>query len=306
MLTARRAKQSNKLLFLYLHSSSSSNDFLSNVLCSTEVSAFLNQNFVLYAGSMKNSEAYKVASQLRAQSFPYCALLSIQSEIRAALLWSSNATSLPSMTPEAFIAILFDKLEHFDNQQLERDRVLSEAQQRRLEREIQDQEYQEALRRDQEQQQIEMFRKIEEQRQREELESVRKRAENKAERRRREVEHERNLREQKRQQLTAEPLGTNVVNVSIRLPNGSKTQRKFKDSEPLQKVFDFVDCQEMPSANDEEEDEFGPRQVKQFHLVSNFPRKVHTDRSQTLANLKLGKNIALIVEEIIAYDHEKS
>jgi hypothetical protein len=82
-----------------------------------------------------------------------------------------------------------------------------------------------------------------------------------------------------------------VVNVSLRLPTGAKCVRRFRDTEPLAHVRLYVQSlPEMESVRD------------QFKLLSNFPRKEHSEPQATLASLKLGKQIQLIVESISAED----
>jgi hypothetical protein len=92
--------------------------------------------------------------------------------------------------------------------------------------------------------------------------------------------------------LPAEPAagGEGVVTVSLRLPKGSKAARRFKDSQPLQHVRSWVQTMEEVSAG------VPAGQQPRFKLLSNFPRKVHSDDQQTLADLKLGKQILLLVE----------
>ena len=73
-----------------------------------------------------------------------------------------------------------------------------------------------------------------------------------------------------------------VVDMQLRMPDGSKLQRKFLRSNTLGDIFNFVKKQKS-----------GLSQVK---LVSTFPKKVYEDGSLTLDAAKFGKREALIVD----------
>lgn len=81
------------------------------------------------------------------------------------------------------------------------------------------------------------------------------------------------------------PTDEGVVNISFRLPNAKKVARRFLDSQPLSLVQRYLQSLEDMEA-------LGTR----YRILSNFPRKVHEDPQATIASMKLGKNIQLIVE----------
>mmetsp|Transcript_10376 Transcript_10376/g.36143 ORF Transcript_10376/g.36143 Transcript_10376/m.36143 type:complete len:144 (+) Transcript_10376:1553-1984(+) len=55
--------------------------------------------------------------------------------------------------------------------------------------------------------------------------------------------------------------GPGVALVAVRLPDGTRRQRRFRDSEPVRRVYDFVDSLEGLDMN-------------AYQLQSNYPRKV--------------------------------
>lgn len=89
--------------------------------------------------------------------------------------------------------------------------------------------------------------------------------------------------------LPAEPPAGDdgVVLVSFRLPSGGKLQRRFRDQEPLAHVRTHIRSLEGMEAH-----------ARRFRILSNFPRKVHSDDEATLASLKLGKQILFVVEAV--------
>ena len=69
--------------------------------------------------------------------------------------------------------------------------------------------------------------------------------------------------------------------------------RRFNESEKMKVVFDFIECQNISVKDENEED----GEIDDYSVLSNFPRKYHNDPNQSIAELKLGKQILLIVQE---------
>ena len=76
------AFQTSKFLLVYIHSPmhEDTDRFCRQVLCTQNVSRFLDENFVTWAGRVWDPEAYGLSTQLRASSYPFMALLICQSE----------------------------------------------------------------------------------------------------------------------------------------------------------------------------------------------------------------------------------
>mmetsp|Transcript_1695 Transcript_1695/g.3247 ORF Transcript_1695/g.3247 Transcript_1695/m.3247 type:complete len:370 (-) Transcript_1695:180-1289(-) len=105
---------------------------------------------------------------------------------------------------------------------------------------------------------------------------------------RQEAELEEQRREEQRraveQALVAEPPeGPEASLLVIRLPDGSRVQRRFPGNGPLQHVDDFLRSKGL--------------QVNQYQLVSTFPRQTYTDSSLSLQALGLHPKAMLIVEK---------
>lgn len=84
----QRSRNSFKLLFVYLHSPEHPDtpSFCQRTLCSEAFSAFVNQNFVCWGGSIRASEGFKMSNSLKASRFPFCALVMAATNQRIALL----------------------------------------------------------------------------------------------------------------------------------------------------------------------------------------------------------------------------
>jgi len=75
-------------------------------------------------------------------------------------------------------------------------------------------------------------------------------------------------------------------NIVIRLFDGSRIQRRFRKKDTLQNIYDF--CDSRWPENQEE---------KRYVLVSNFPRKVFSDKSTTVEQAQLFPQASLFMEE---------
>eukprot|EP00798_Chlamydomonas_sp_ICE-L_P022912 gene22912-30091_t len=88
----------------------------------------------------------------------------------------------------------------------------------------------------------------------------------------------------KAKSLSAEPASTEA---DVRMPDGSRQSRRFKKSEPLQSVFDYIDLQMKGEP-------FSPRT---YSLVNSYPRKVFADGSPgSLADAGISTDTALFLE----------
>jgi len=70
----------------------------------------------------------------------------------------------------------------------------------------------------------------------------------------------------------------------IRLTDGSRLQRRFKKTDKIQDIFNFVDASHIDLDGG-------------YDLVSNFPRKVFVDRSITLDQAGLYPHASIFVQE---------
>lgn len=84
----QRSRNEFKLLFVYLHSPDHQDTplFCERTLCSEVLSAFVNENFVSWGGSIRASEGFKMSNSLKASRYPFCAVVMAATNQRIALL----------------------------------------------------------------------------------------------------------------------------------------------------------------------------------------------------------------------------
>ncbi|KAL3702131.1 hypothetical protein R1sor_020153 [Riccia sorocarpa] len=265
MEALRRAEQQFKFLFVYLHAPDHANtpSFCENTLCSSVVSEFVNENFVVWGGDVRASEGFQMSNRLKASTFPFCAVVTASSNQRIALLQQiegpKSATDL--------LAILQRVVEE-QGAVLVAARVEEEERQlnRRL-REEQDAAYQAALQADQERERRRQEEAERAAREAEEAERKKREEEEALARAAREAAEKAAVLERRRQEkansLGAEPAkGPDVTQVLVRLPNGERKERRFYATDVVRKVYDYVDS-------------LGSFDAVSYSLVSNFPRTVY-------------------------------
>jgi len=81
-----------------------------------------------------------------------------------------------------------------------------------------------------------------------------------------------------------------VTVVAVRLPDGSKIQRKFLASQSLRDLKAYVDLQLM------QDKEFKPDMLDKYKIASAFPKKIIEDFTQTFAEADLVPSVLLHVE----------
>ena len=81
----RQAHRESKFLIIYLHSPLHENTerFCQQVLCKREVAEYCDNNVVTWAGSVWNTESYRLSHQLRVATYPFVAMLMCRSESEA-------------------------------------------------------------------------------------------------------------------------------------------------------------------------------------------------------------------------------
>lgn len=92
--------------------------------------------------------------------------------------------------------------------------------------------------------------------------------------------------ERKKKSLPSEPSGEEAgFNVIIRMPDGSRLSRRFRPSDPLQAVFDFLDIT------------VSGIKPRSYNLATSYPRKVLTDgTSSTMEETGLKVDTVLMFE----------
>ncbi|XP_023742389.1 plant UBX domain-containing protein 10 [Lactuca sativa] len=285
----QRSRREFKLMFVYLHSPDhpDTTSFCEETLCSEVLSAFINENFVAWGGSIRASEGFKMSNSLKASRFPFCAVVMAATNQRIALLQQVEGPK----SPEEMLTMLQRVLEE-SSPVLIAARLDAEERRNTIRlREEQDAAYQAALEADQarERQKKEEEERVarevaEAERREKEEEKARERAACEAAEREAELVK---LREAKGLALGAEPeKGPDVTQVLVRLPNGERKGRRFHCSAKVQCLYDFID-----SCSDSLE-------IGNYSLATNFPRVLYGPEklSLTLKEAGLHPQVSLYVE----------
>lgn len=272
--------------------------FVRETLLSPDVEAFINNpqnNIILWAGSVQDSEAYQVSSALNCTKFPFASLIAHTPQDSSTSM-STIARISGLLPPSAFIARLQTAI---TQQKPALDRVRAtraEQQASRNLRQEQNTAYERSLAQDRERA-----------RQRKEADAARLRAEQEqvakeeaAERERQKIEEWKRWRAQ---QIPPEP-GADVKEISrisIRLPSGDRIVRKFASNTRLEDLYAYVECHELVQGGATAAPATKPHGYEhhyQFNLVSPMPRMVYDlDSGGTLGN-RIGRSGNLIVESM--------
>ena len=283
----RFAQSETKLLFVYLHSPShpESELFCAQVIASREVTEYVNQRFVAWGGDVRDVDAYALAEGVRPSAYPYvCLLASVSGEVSLVMSCEGfiDTTGLIASFEEALSA---------QHGSLDQARARNaEAQASRRLREEQDAALAQSLAQD-------AARAREREAEAAKVATERAQAEAEAraieEERRREEEAElarveaiEARRVMKARRLREEPEDgvEGVSKLAIRLPDGSRAERRFYSTDTISDVYDFVDTLEQLDSSD-------------YSLLTNFPRRTfdRTD-SVSLADAGVYPNGALFVQ----------
>lgn len=270
-----RSKSDFKFLIAYLHSPmhQNTNQFCKDTLCTSLITDFFNENFIFWAGSISNSEAYKASLLLGASSYPFMAVL-CHNNVGGITICDRIEDLISS---EDLMVRLTTVLEQFGANLLQQRLDSEERDQNRRIREEQDAAYQQSLMEDEAKQ---MRQQQEEESRRAEQDAIQQ----EELRRQRKVEEKQRQKESIRRTLPPEPdQGEGIANLVIRMIDGSRLQRRFYKTDTLQVVFNYIDSNISEDLS--------------YDLVSNFPRKIFTDRSVTLEQAGLFPHASIFVQE---------
>ena len=315
LAAVRECKQQHKLLFLYLHHpsvSSGPGSFVASALCSEAMHNFVEQNFVAWMGSSQSGDGARLASTLRVRSYPFIALLAPLNNQLAVMyrregetLAAAAAASSGSEVDELIHAMLL-KMEQYEAMTAGERRREEERREGRTLRDQQDREYQEALDKDREQQRTREREAEQKRRAEEERQAQQRAAEEERQREERRLQDRIARKQRLLASLPAEPAagGAGVATVSVRLVDGKKVSRRWEDSTAMDRLFDWIDGQPQQAGHAGDADVVRGEAGGGVRVVSNFPRKMHTDGSATLKSLGLGKQILLLVEPVESESEE--
>ncbi|KAI7848935.1 hypothetical protein BDC45DRAFT_547078 [Circinella umbellata] len=256
------------------------------------------KNVLVWGGNVRESEAFQVSSTLQATTYPFMAIITLQSGSRS----SSGSLKMSVVdriegpaSPETVIHRC-DIVMQRHGQTLNRMRM--ERDQREMERRLrqeQDQAYRESLKADQE---------------KERQARLEREAQAKKEEEAKRAEQEKLVYAEKRKQYirylcdklpTEEPTEGTVAKLSFRLADGERVIRKFKGDLPLEALYEFVEAYPLLKSGEDVGDNEKPTDYKHkfnFTIISPYPRTVYEpSTTKTLEEEKsLWPSATLIVD----------
>ncbi|KAF0306335.1 FAS-associated factor 2-B [Amphibalanus amphitrite] len=278
------AKQQLKPLIVYLHCSDHQDtaEFCAGALRHPPLAEWSGRTLLFWACSVDRPEGYRVSQALRENGYPFVAVIVLK-ENRMTVVGRLEGPCQPNDFLQRLQRIVSDNEASLVAARLERN-------ERNLNQELrqqQDAAYQESLRADQEKE-----RRRQQERERQEQE----------ERERQEQERQRQLKKEEiaRQKIELaseipdEPAldQPDCVRISIKLPDGSRIERRFSTSHSLKVLYYVVFCH--------------PDSPERFEITQNYPRRVLPCRPgaeldpPTLAEAGLGKSELLYVRDLDA------
>ncbi|KAF2011018.1 hypothetical protein BU24DRAFT_454527 [Aaosphaeria arxii CBS 175.79] len=306
------AKKDLKFLLVVLvspeHDETSS--FIRDTLLSQEVVDFVRNpenNIILWAGNVQDSEAYQVSTALNCTKFPFGALIVHTPQVSSTAM--GIATRIAGPTPPAqFVSKLRQGIQAH-SEPLNRVRAQrAEQQATRNIRQEQDSAYERSL-------------AVDRERARKKKEEAERKAREEKEALEREQAKERyaqQLAQWRRWRATSIPSepgpdDKDVVRISLRMPSGDRIVRKFRADAHIEELYAFVECYDVlnPASDDDNtggsaEEPSGFEHEYKFQLVSPMPREAYELKNGGSLRERIGRSGNLIVERTdIADDDEE-
>ncbi|KAI8078971.1 uncharacterized protein B0P05DRAFT_105368 [Gilbertella persicaria] len=267
-----------------------------DTLCSSRLIDFIRQkNILVWAGDVHASEAHKVSYTLQASTYPFMALIALQSNVGS----SPKMTVIERMEGPSHPEELVSQIEHaMDRHGAVVHRLKNEREQREQERQLrvdQDAAYHESLKADQEK-----ARKAQEE----------KEAQQEQERQKQLALEAIALQKQKREQyiqylygqLPDEPTEGPMAKLSFRLADGDRVIRTFKQDATVDTLYQFVQVYPFIKNNQAKDVSVkAPSDYQhqyKFTIHSPYPRMEYEPSSKPLIDIKsLWPSATLVVEE---------
>lgn len=301
-LSLDTCKKEAKFLLAVLLSPShdDTHSWVRDTLMSAQFHQFLQtheRELLLWGGSVQDSEGYQVSTSLNCTKFPFAALICQTAEAGSTTGQMTVVMRAVGPLPANELVAKLGSAMTAQQAQLSANRAQrAERQAHRSLREEQDSAYERSLAQDRER----ARRKREE-------EEARELAERQAEEAVQLEEKREQQREQWRQwrssRLPEEPTTSeNTVRLSIRMANGERLVRKFQAASPLEELYAYVECYDMPAVEGTRSAQIQPPENYEhdygFRLVSPMPRKV-IDLAQGGSIVdRVGRGANLIVETL--------
>lgn len=304
------AKKDLKFLLVVLLSPEhdDNNTFVREILLSQEFDVFVNNpenNLILWAGNVQDSEAYQVSMSLNCTKYPFAALV-VHTPQDSATAMSTVARVTGIQSPSAFIAKLRNAvtqnapgLTQVRNQRREQEAT------RNL-RQEQESAYERSLAQDRERMRL-----------RREAEAAREREEQEARAKATAIEKAERDREHWRiwtaRTIPREP-GVDVkdaTRLSIRMPSGDRVVRRFPPDVTIEDLYNYVECHDILTKGISLETHARAgyyleyKHEYKFNLVSPMPRTVYDLASGGTVAERIGRSGNLIVESIVDDDEDE-
>ncbi|ORX45724.1 UBX-domain-containing protein [Hesseltinella vesiculosa] len=303
-----QAKRDLQFLLVILQSDEhdDTKPFCENTLTSDDLHSFIQtKNILVWAGNVNQVEAYQVSCTLQASTYPFMAVIALQSVGSSQKMTVVDRLEGP-IAPEPLMERL-DTIMQRHGAAL--NRLKQEREHREMERQLredQDRAYRESLLADQEKDR----RAEEERREQEQLREQERLAQEERDRiKQKRKEYIQSLCHSLPKEPSSEEQGK-VIKINFRLANGERVIRAFREKETLETLYQFVEAypflSQQPSKispPDDYEHEY------RFTLHSPFPRTVYDvtqDGTKHLAEIRsLWPSATLIVDEAAEDDDDQ-
>ncbi|XP_049814311.1 FAS-associated factor 2 [Schistocerca nitens] len=279
------AKRELRFLLIYLHCEDhqDTDNFCRNTLSDMEVVTYINTNMLFWGCSVTTPEGYRVSQALRENGYPFLAVICLR-ENRMTVVGRLEG----SVNPQELIQRLQTIVQ-------ENEAALIAARAERVER-----NFNQTLRQQQDQAYLESLRADEEKERRRCQERERLADEERSRREQEQAERNR-LEEIRRQKVEfmnripdePEKNHPDAVHIVIKLPDGTRLERRFLRSHTLDAVFYYIFCH--------------PSSPVSFEVATNFPKRVlqcspgaEGTAKQTLAEAGLIRREVLFVYDLDA------
>lgn len=309
----RLAAREHKFLVVYLHAPLHEHtpSFLSQTLNTDTLTSFLDDNLLVWGGSIHSADAYHTSQLLDASAFPFLALLACHNPPHLTVLEHMEGLGGGEGGREGGLGVegVLQRLTGAMARQQEvlarQEAAVRERAERMRLQEEQNREYQEALEADRRR---EAGLAAERERAREEEARERRRvgeAKEEEERKRREAAETIAM---KKARLPAEPqVGEKgALRLRLQFPHGKKMDRRFSGSDTMQVVRDFIDVSVAEAAQGEEEGGQeggqGGRKLVNYSLSTPYPKRTFGEEEvgMTLAEAGLHSADTIYIQDLDA------
>jgi len=299
----------NKFLVVYLHAPLHEHtpSFLSQTLNTDTLTSFLDDNLLVWGGSIHSADAYHTSQLLDASAFPFLALLACHNPPHLTVLEHMEGLGGEGgeggreggLGVEGVLQRLTGAMARQQEVLARQEAAVRERAERMRLQEEQNREYQEALEADRRR---EAGLAAERERVREEEERERRRmgeAKEEEERKRREAAE---IIAAKKARLPAEPpVGEKgALRLRLQFPHGKKMDRRFRGSDTMQVVRDFIDVS-VAEAAEEEGGREGGRKLVNYSLSTPYPKRTFGEEvGMSLAEAGLHSADTIYIQDLDA------